>query len=307
MPDDHLLVENDALGKAGVYFRPGKIIQAAKNLGVGVRAFEVTADYVQNYVQGGRILIKHQAVALRLADMATKIEAVRALLERAAAAVDDNAPDADALCNMAKLFASEEILKVAQHACGRAARRQRHDARFRHREAVARRRDLPAHGRHRRHFKFKIVKAMFPAHRRQICRAGACGRRAPCPRPLAGLTCTAGLPDLATLITDGEIRQRSSVATPLTPPAFNQPIPRPVPPNKDVQRPRSPRGQHRHPARRAAGAGRHPVEPGGDALRGAAAAGVPDRRHAGGRGRAGRHQVRRRAHDLHWSARSRSR
>ena len=32
------------------------------------------------------------------------------------APVDDKAPDADALCNMAKLFASEEILKVAQHA-----------------------------------------------------------------------------------------------------------------------------------------------------------------------------------------------
>src|SRR5947199_6409262 len=33
MPADHLLVENEALGKAGVYFQPGKIIQAAKNLG----------------------------------------------------------------------------------------------------------------------------------------------------------------------------------------------------------------------------------------------------------------------------------
>jgi len=116
LPDDHLLVENDALGKAGVYFRPGKIIQASKNLGVGVRAFEDTARYVQNYVQGGRILIKHQAVALRLGDMATRIEAVRALLERAAQAVDDNAPDAEVLCNMVKLFASEEILKVAQNA-----------------------------------------------------------------------------------------------------------------------------------------------------------------------------------------------
>jgi alkylation response protein AidB-like acyl-CoA dehydrogenase len=116
VPADHLLAENDALGRAGVYFRPGKIIQAAKNLGVGVRAFEVTSDYVQNYVQGGRILIKHQAVALRLADMATRIEATRALLERAARAVDQDAPDAEALCNMAKLFASEEILKVAQHA-----------------------------------------------------------------------------------------------------------------------------------------------------------------------------------------------
>jgi alkylation response protein AidB-like acyl-CoA dehydrogenase len=116
VPEDHLLVENDALGQAGVYFRPGKIIQASKNLGVGVRAFEVTSDYVQNYVQGGRILLKHQAVALRIADMATRIEAVRALLERAARAVDDNAGDADTLCNMVKLFASEEIVKVAQHA-----------------------------------------------------------------------------------------------------------------------------------------------------------------------------------------------
>jgi alkylation response protein AidB-like acyl-CoA dehydrogenase len=116
VPADHLLAENDALGRAGVYFRPGKIIQAAKNLGVGVRAFEVTAEYVQHYVQGGRILIKHQAVALRLADMATRLEAARALTERAARAVDADAANADALCNMAKLFVSEEILKVVQHA-----------------------------------------------------------------------------------------------------------------------------------------------------------------------------------------------
>jgi alkylation response protein AidB-like acyl-CoA dehydrogenase len=116
VPDDHLLAENDAFGKAGIYFQPGKIIQAAKNLGVGVRAFEVTSEYVQHYVQGGRILIKHQAVALRLADMAVRIEAVRSLLERAAAAVDTRAPNAEVLCNMAKVFASEEIMKVAQHA-----------------------------------------------------------------------------------------------------------------------------------------------------------------------------------------------
>src|SRR5262249_21277382 len=110
VPADHLLVENDALGKGAVYFRPCKVVQAATNHGVGMRAFEVTSDYVQNYVQGGRILIKHQAVALRLADMATRLEAVRALLERAARAVDDQSEDADTLCNMAKVFASEEVL-----------------------------------------------------------------------------------------------------------------------------------------------------------------------------------------------------
>jgi alkylation response protein AidB-like acyl-CoA dehydrogenase len=162
VPDDHLLVENDALGKAGVYFRPGKIIQASKNLGVGMRAFELAADYVQNYVQGGRILIKHQAVALRLADMATRIEAVRALTERAAQAVDDNAPDADTLCNMAKLFASEEIMKVAQHAVELhggngimldfGVEKVLRDATvFLHMDATV---DIS---------KFKIVKSMFPA------------------------------------------------------------------------------------------------------------------------------------------------
>ena len=116
VPADHLLAEGNALGKAGIYFRPGKIIQASKNLGVGMAAYERTCEYVQNYVQGGRILIKHQAVALRLADMATRLAAVRALLREAARAVDGNTPDADYLCNMVKVFASEEVFKVAQHA-----------------------------------------------------------------------------------------------------------------------------------------------------------------------------------------------
>jgi len=116
VPKDHLLVENNALSRAGIYFRPGKIIQGSKNLGVGVRAFEETAKYVQEYVQGGRILIKHQATAIRLAEMATKICAVRGLLREAAAAVDTNSPDADVLCNMVKLYASEAVLEVCKHA-----------------------------------------------------------------------------------------------------------------------------------------------------------------------------------------------
>jgi len=116
VPDDHLLAHDDALGKAGVYFRPGKIIVAAKNLGVGMAAYDDTAAWVQQRVQGGRILIKHQAVALRVAAMATKLEAVSALLRRAAIAVDEDAPDAARLCDMVKVFASQEILAVCQHA-----------------------------------------------------------------------------------------------------------------------------------------------------------------------------------------------
>lgn len=116
VPRDHLMAEPDQFFKQfPFYLRPGKIVQAAKNLGVGMAAFERTVDYVQTYVQGGQILIKHQAVARRIADMATKLSATRALLREAAIAVDENAPNQDALCNMAKVFASEEILKVVQH------------------------------------------------------------------------------------------------------------------------------------------------------------------------------------------------
>lgn len=116
VPEDHLLVENTALSKAGIYFRPGKIIQGSKNIGVAVRAFEETAKYVQNYVQGGKILIKHQATAIRLAEMATKICAVRGLLREASRAVDENTPEAEVLCNMVKLYASEAVLEVCKHA-----------------------------------------------------------------------------------------------------------------------------------------------------------------------------------------------
>lgn len=116
VPEDHLLAHNNALGKAGVYFRPGKIIQAAKNLGIGIAAFDDTAKFVQERVQGGRILIKHQAVAVRVAAMATKLEAVSALLRHAALAVDEQDPDATRLCDMVKVFASQEILEVCQHA-----------------------------------------------------------------------------------------------------------------------------------------------------------------------------------------------
>ena len=161
VPKDHCLVENIALKRAGIYFRPGKIIVAAKNLGVGMAAFERTADYVQNYVQGGRILIKHQAVAIRLAEMATKLAAVRALMNEAIRAVDAGAPDAEALCVMVKMYASEEIFKVCQHAVelhgGNGIMLEfgiekylRDASLFLHRDATV---DIS---------RFKIVKAMFP-------------------------------------------------------------------------------------------------------------------------------------------------
>jgi alkylation response protein AidB-like acyl-CoA dehydrogenase len=116
LPADHLLCEGNALGQAGVYFRPGKVLMAAKSLGIGVGVYEQTVRFVHERVQGGRVLIKHQAIASRLADMATRLEAVAALLRHTALAVDEGSPDADALCNMVKVFSSNEVVEVCRHA-----------------------------------------------------------------------------------------------------------------------------------------------------------------------------------------------
>jgi alkylation response protein AidB-like acyl-CoA dehydrogenase len=116
VPADHLLARDNALSQAGIYFQPGKILQAAKNLGIGIVAYEQTVNWVHQREQGGRPLIKHQAVAVRIAEMATKLEAVSALLRHAAIAVDEGSPDAATLSVMVKVFASQEILQVCQHA-----------------------------------------------------------------------------------------------------------------------------------------------------------------------------------------------
>ncbi|MEE8370586.1 MAG: acyl-CoA dehydrogenase family protein [Sphingomonadales bacterium] len=116
LPEDHLMVKDVALKKAGVYFNPGKILQAAKNLGVGMAAFEDTERYVKEHIQGGRPLIKHQIIAGHLADMAIKLEAVRALVSWSARALDEGTADAGRLCMKVKVFASEEVFDVCRMA-----------------------------------------------------------------------------------------------------------------------------------------------------------------------------------------------
>lgn len=116
IPADHLLVRDDALTRAAIYFNPGKILQAAKNLGVGQAAYDETLTYVEHHVQGGKPLIKHQMTAYHLADMAIKIESVRAMVGRAARALDEGTADAGVLCLMVKVHASEMIFEVCRTA-----------------------------------------------------------------------------------------------------------------------------------------------------------------------------------------------
>ena len=75
-------------------------------------AFEAAIRYAQRRESFGKPIADHQAIQLKLADMATKIEAAR-LLTYQAAAMKDRGERVDLEAGMAKLFASEICMQVA--------------------------------------------------------------------------------------------------------------------------------------------------------------------------------------------------
>src|SRR3989441_2895808 len=93
----------------------GRINIAARAVGVAQAAFEDAIRYAQQRKTFGKPICEHQAIQLKLADMATKIEAAR-LLTRQAAAMKDRGERADVEAGMAKLFASETCQEVSLEA-----------------------------------------------------------------------------------------------------------------------------------------------------------------------------------------------
>lgn len=89
----------------------GRINVAARAVGVARAAFEAAIRYAQQRETFGRPIAEHQAIQLKLADMATKIEASRHLV-LAAARKKDAGERCDLEAGMAKLFASESCLEV---------------------------------------------------------------------------------------------------------------------------------------------------------------------------------------------------
>ncbi|MDR0280682.1 MAG: acyl-CoA dehydrogenase [Paucimonas sp.] len=93
----------------------GRIGIAAQSVGMARAAFEVARDYARERESFGKPLIEHQAVAFRLADMATKIAVARQMVHHAAA-LRDAGRAALVEASMAKLFASEMAEKVCSDA-----------------------------------------------------------------------------------------------------------------------------------------------------------------------------------------------
>ncbi len=114
VPEDHLLIRDSAAGTSARRFPGSKVYIAAQALGLAQAAYEDAVRYVHDRVQGRRPIIGHQAVAMRLADMAIRIESTRSLVHRAARAFDVEAPDRRVLRDMAKVSAAETAFEVAR-------------------------------------------------------------------------------------------------------------------------------------------------------------------------------------------------
>ncbi len=120
--------EENLIGKAGLGFlmamklfdrsRPGIGAQA---LGIAQGALEAAVDYTRQRIQFGQPLISLPVVQDILGDMATQVEAARALVYAAARTVDSGAKNVTEVSAMAKVFASDVAMKVTTDAvqvCG---------------------------------------------------------------------------------------------------------------------------------------------------------------------------------------------
>lgn len=122
--DTHTLLFNDVkvpkenrIGEDGFGFKfamktlsGGRIGIAAQALGIAAGAYELSKAYSKERQAFGKEIFKHQAIAFKIADMATEIDAARLLVHRAAADKDAGR-NYDTSGAMAKLFASEVAMK----------------------------------------------------------------------------------------------------------------------------------------------------------------------------------------------------
>lgn len=117
VPTENLVGEVEGQGFRQVMsgLEGGRINVAARAVGVATAAFNAAIKYAQQRESFGQPIAQHQAIQLKLADMATEIEAAR-LLTYEAARKKDSGERVDLEAGMAKLFASEMCGRVTMEA-----------------------------------------------------------------------------------------------------------------------------------------------------------------------------------------------
>jgi len=121
--EDCKIPKENLLGRRGMGFivtmktfdrtRPGVGAQA---VGIAQGAFDEALKYAKQRVQFGKPITSFQAIQFMLADMATEIEAARALVYASARMIDAGAKDVARESAMAKLFASDMAMRVTTDA-----------------------------------------------------------------------------------------------------------------------------------------------------------------------------------------------
>ncbi|MDE2688619.1 MAG: acyl-CoA dehydrogenase family protein [Chloroflexota bacterium] len=117
VPTENLVGEVEGQGFRHVMsgLEGGRINVAARAVGVATAAFDAAIKYAQQRESFGQPIAQHQAIQLKLAEMATEIEAAR-LLTYEAARKKDSGERVDLEAGMAKLFASEMCGRVTMEA-----------------------------------------------------------------------------------------------------------------------------------------------------------------------------------------------
>lgn len=116
IPADHMLGQpGEGYRIALMNLESGRIGIGAQCVGMARAAFECALEYAGERVTFGKPIIEHQAVAFRLADMATQLEAARLMVLNAAGLRDAGEPCLKQ-ASMAKLFASEAAEKICSAA-----------------------------------------------------------------------------------------------------------------------------------------------------------------------------------------------
>ncbi|MCB1750815.1 MAG: acyl-CoA dehydrogenase family protein [Gammaproteobacteria bacterium] len=116
IPADHLIGrEGEGYRIALSNLESGRIGIAAQCVGMARAAYEAALAYASERESFGRPIMQHQAVAFRLADMATRLEAAHLLVMHAAELRDAGKPCLKEAC-MAKLFASESAEQICSDA-----------------------------------------------------------------------------------------------------------------------------------------------------------------------------------------------
>src|SRR5689334_5650460 len=93
----------------------GRVNVAARACGISIRAFELAVEYAQQRSTFGKPIAQHQAIAFKLAEMATKVEAAHLMMVNAAR-LKDSGERNDVEAGMAKYLASEYCAEVTQEA-----------------------------------------------------------------------------------------------------------------------------------------------------------------------------------------------